>query len=73
MVENVLDLRVAEHIYFALLPVIVDVGRKEADIIPEIAAVLHPELESIQRVGVIDLEIEERLLLARLPHCRALT
>ena len=73
MVENVLDLRVAEHIYFAFLPVIVDVGSEEADIIPEIAAVLHPELESIQRVGVIDLEIEERLLLARLPHGGALT
>ena len=69
VVKDVLYLRVAEHIYFTCLLVIVDICGKKTYIIPEISSVFHPELERVQRIGVIHLEIQESLLFAGLPHC----
>ena len=72
MVENILDLGIAEHIDLTFFPVIVDIGGEKNHVVPEISTVLHLELESVERISVIDFKEKDSLLLARLPHCGTL-
>ena len=64
VVQDVLALRVREHIHLAGLPVVVDVVGEQHHIVREQASVFGLELEHVQRVGVVDLDPADDLLLA---------
>ena len=71
--EDIRNLRVCVDVNLTFLSVIVDIGSEKNHIVHKIATILHLPLKSIQRVGIIHLEEEESLFLARFSIRIALT